>query len=202
MKIDFQETIHLKTEQELQIISKDTAFYSSEERLLALEELEKRGALPAELTESKTCISDSTARYTPLESVPTRKIYKTSMLWVGSYLGGPFVAGYMLAANFNAFGQPRSARNAWIYTVVARIAITILICFIPRQVLDAIPYVVIPIVHTAVAYALMEHYQGHNIGTHLISGGPVFSWWRVIAMGILIGFLELLVLAMLVVLIA
>ncbi len=185
MKVNFKETIHLRTEQDLQRISKDTVFYSGEERLLALEELEKRGSIQKESAEMKEHIIGSTVQYTPLESTPAHRIYKTNMIWVGSYLGGPLAAGYILAANFKAFGEQERARKTWIYTIVATIAILAGVFVIPEKVLETIPNLAIPILYTVAAYFLMQHYQDHNIGTHLVSGGGVFSWWRVVAIGLI-----------------
>ena len=48
MKANFQETIKQKTDKELEIISKDCVFYSEEERLIALKELESRNGLSKE----------------------------------------------------------------------------------------------------------------------------------------------------------
>jgi len=53
MKVKFQETINKKTDKELETISKDYVFYSEEERLIALRELEVRGKLTKELSEVK-----------------------------------------------------------------------------------------------------------------------------------------------------
>jgi hypothetical protein len=184
MKVNFEETIHLKTEQELLRISKDSAFYSSEERYMALEELEKRGVIPRELAESKENLADSTLKYVPLDNVPPYEIYKISMLWVASYLGGPLAAGYVIATNFRAFGQFGRAKNTWIWTVVATIVIFSGIFTIPEKVLDAIPNMAIPLLYTLAAYFLMHHFQDLSIGTHLASGGRVFSWWRVILIGL------------------
>jgi len=59
MKLDFPETIKTKTDKELEIISKDYSFYSSEERLMAIKELEKRGSLPKELIGTKSILEGS-----------------------------------------------------------------------------------------------------------------------------------------------
>jgi len=45
MKLNFRETINQKTDRELETISKDYVFYSEEERLIALREMEVRGIL-------------------------------------------------------------------------------------------------------------------------------------------------------------
>ena len=46
MKKNFRETIHQRPDDELSRIAKDYAFYSTEERLLAMNELKKRSGLP------------------------------------------------------------------------------------------------------------------------------------------------------------
>ncbi|MEJ5055640.1 hypothetical protein [Sphingobacterium sp. MYb382] len=37
---------------------------------------------------------------------PAYKIYSDSAITLGTFLGGPLAAGYMMAANFKAFNQP------------------------------------------------------------------------------------------------
>ena len=53
MKDDFIEKIKLMSESELETISKDFSFYTPEERMLALEELERRNKLSDELIQTK-----------------------------------------------------------------------------------------------------------------------------------------------------
>ena len=53
MKVNFRETIKRKTDKNLEIISKDYVFYSEEERLIALNELESRGSLSEETFKTK-----------------------------------------------------------------------------------------------------------------------------------------------------
>ena len=56
MKKNFRETIHQRPDDELSRIAKDYAFYSTEERFLAMNELKKRKRLPDDLVESKKMI--------------------------------------------------------------------------------------------------------------------------------------------------
>jgi len=51
--MNFQETVKQKTDWELEIISKDYVFYSEDERLVALNELETRGRITKELSGTK-----------------------------------------------------------------------------------------------------------------------------------------------------
>lgn len=114
---------------------------------------------------------------------PTEKIYKDRAIWVGTFLGGPLAAGYMIAENFKTFNDIDKAKKTWIYTIIATIVIFGGIFLIPDNV--KIPNHVIPLIYTAIAYYLVQHYQGNNISTHLSLGGPLHSWWRTIAVGII-----------------
>ncbi len=185
MRAFFAETLPGKTDEELTQISKDAAFYSEQERLLALKELEKRHDLPAELANEKKNLYDSVSPFPKLDSVPEYRIYKPNMMWVGSFFGGPLAAGYIIAENFRAFGQPKRARTTWIFTILATILVFGGIFLIPEEVLDKIPNILIPLVYTGIGALLMKHYQDFNIGVHFASGGRAFSWWRTVAVGLI-----------------
>ena len=50
---------------------------------------------------------------------PKQKIYKERAIWVGSFIGGPLTAGYLIAENFKAFNKLEKARKTWIFTWIA-----------------------------------------------------------------------------------
>jgi hypothetical protein len=121
---------------------------------------------------------------------PTEKIYKDRAIWVGTFLGGPLVAGYFIAENFKVFGEYEKAKKTWIYTIIATIIIFGGIFSIPDNV--KIPNQIIPLVYTGIASYLLKHFQGQNIENHINSGGELFSWWRTIGVG-LIGLVIILI---------
>ncbi|HLM58786.1 MAG TPA: hypothetical protein VK422_21965 [Pyrinomonadaceae bacterium] len=51
---------------------------------------------------------------------PTETIYSDKFIWVGCGLGGPLVAGYIIAQNFEAFGKRESAVVTWSFSRCAR----------------------------------------------------------------------------------
>jgi len=114
---------------------------------------------------------------------PTEKIYKDRAIWVGTFLGGPLAAGYLIAENFKAFNEFDKAKMTWIYAIIATIVVFGGVFLIPDNV--KMPNQVIPLIYTAIAYYLVKHFQGQNISTHLDSGGQLFSWWRTIAVGLI-----------------
>ena len=114
---------------------------------------------------------------------PTRKIYKDRAIWVGTFLGGPLAAGYLIAENFKAFNDTDKAKKTWIYAIIATVVVFGGVFLIPENV--KIPNQIIPLINTAIAYYLVQHFQGQNISAHLNSGGQLFGWWRTIAVGLI-----------------
>lgn len=190
MKENFQETVKQKTNKELEIISKDYAFYSEEERLVALNELENRNGLSDELSKNKKSLESSleipTITDEAVEAVKsTKRIYKDNKIWLGAYLGGPLVAGYLIAENFKSFNEINKAKKTWIYTIIATILIFGGIFLIPENVLENIPKYITPLFYTAIAYGLVKHYQGKNISAFIALGGKQFGWGRTIIVSLI-----------------
>lgn len=50
---------------------------------------------------------------------PAQKVYKERTIWVGTLLGGTLAAGYVVAANYKAFGEDDKARKTWFVTIAA-----------------------------------------------------------------------------------
>ncbi|WP_426474162.1 hypothetical protein [Chryseobacterium balustinum] len=114
---------------------------------------------------------------------PTEKIYRDRAIWVGTFLSGPLAAGYLIAENFKAFNDTDKAKKTWIYAIISTIVVFGGVFLIPDNV--KILNHIIPLIYTAIAYYLVQHFQGHNISTHISSGGQLYSWWRTIAVGII-----------------
>ncbi len=124
---------------------------------------------------------------------PTGKIYKDRAIWAGTFLGGPLVAGYLIAENFKVFGDTDKVKKTWIFAIVATVVIFGGIFLVPD--IDKIPKHIIPIIYTAIAYVLVQHYQGAKINSHISAGGQLFNWWRAAGIGLvgaIITFLSIL----------
>jgi len=113
-------------------------------------------------------------------TVPTRKIYSEKNIWRATFLGGPLVAGYLIAENFKAFNEPEKVRKTWVIAVIA----TILIFSGAFLMADAekSPRYLIPIIYSAIAYLIAQRCQSKSISHHISVGGLMFSVWR--ALGI------------------
>jgi len=113
----------------------------------------------------------------------TQKIYKERAIWVGTFLGGPLVAGYLIAENFKVFNQPERVRTTWIYSIIATIVIFGGVFLIPDNV--KIPNQIIPIIYSLIAYQIVQIYQKAKITTHINAGGQAYGWWRIIGIGLI-----------------
>ena len=190
MKLNFQETIKNKTDRELEIISKDYVFYSEEERLIALSELEIRNSITEESLKRKKEIEVSigipTITEQALEAVKsTKKIYRDRAIWVGTILGGPLVTGYLISENFKVFNEIGKSKKTWFYAIIGTVLIISGVFLIPEEV--EIPNQIIPLIYATVAYFLVKHFQGQNISAYIALGGKTFGWSRIIGIS-LIGF--------------
>lgn len=117
------------------------------------------------------------------EEVPTEKIYTEKAIRIGTFLGGPIVAGYFIAENFKVFGDFIKVRNTWIITILSTLLIFGLIFMIPEDV--NIPNVIFPIIYMGIAAYFTKKYQEENIAKHIENGGEEFNWWRTIGISLI-----------------
>lgn len=111
------------------------------------------------------------------------KTYKDKAFWLGTFLGGPLVAGYLWAENFKAIGEHEKAKPTWIIAVLVTIVIFGGVFFIPDTV--NIPNQLIPIAYTAIAFGIFKIFQEEKVKEHIDNGGAIFGWGRVILVGII-----------------
>lgn len=112
-----------------------------------------------------------------------RKIYSEKKVFTATALGGPLVAGYMMAENFRSFGKPKMAVNTWLWAVAATVAILSILFSVPEGVLDRIPNYIISAITAAITMVFMQVYQREDIARHTEHGGQMFGWWRTVGVG-------------------
>ena len=132
-----------------------------------------------------------------LDSVPEFKLYKESAVRLATFFGGPLVAGYLIAENFNLLGHPEKIKTTWLYTIGAAIVIFGGVFLIPQTA--NIPNYIIPIAYAWIASGIVHQTQGNEIKKHIEIGGQLFSAWRVagislVGLVITVGILFLLIL--------
>lgn len=118
-----------------------------------------------------------------LSSIPQFKLYKDTSISIGTFFGGPLVAGYLAATNFQKLGQPRKAKVSWIISISFTIVMLSAIFMIPE--IENVPNYIIPLLYTAITQALVQKYQKAAIEAHIDSGGQMYSAWRAAGIGLL-----------------
>ena len=113
---------------------------------------------------------------------PNFKLYKDRAIYVGTFLGGPLVAGYLAAENFKQLDQPEKVKKAWTIAIIATVVIFGGIFLIPNM--DKIPNYIIPLIYTGITQYLVQKYQGAAIKSHIEKGGQVYSVWRAVWIGL------------------
>jgi hypothetical protein len=175
-----------------EILTKDSQNKTAQQGIKAcMTELDKQNKHDNETDDKKV--------ETPQEvinDIPPYKVFNPASIWIGTFMGGPLIAGYIIANNFKAFKDTQKVISTWIITVIFLIFFLIVIFSFPWHPLNF--YFFFPIFYTSVAWTLMLFFQKENIDKHIGKGGKIHSYWRSAGIGIiglfiiqfLIGFVE------------
>ncbi len=130
-----------------------------------------------------TSISDPIAEVAAKAHLSSLKFFSEKNLWVGAFLGGPLVAGYMIARNFSALGEPARATNTWRVVLPLTVILFAGIAMIPEDV--NIPNFVFSMSYALLSVHFLKKYQGHQLALHKEAGGVNYSWWMVVGISLL-----------------
>lgn len=111
------------------------------------------------------------------------KLYEDKAIYLGTFLGGPLVATYMLADNFNKFGMPEKATKVWIIGIVSIIILFTLMLSVPDDV--AIPNLLIPAIMAGIVYGIVKTTQADLIKNHIAAAGEIYGWGRNVVVAII-----------------
>jgi hypothetical protein len=112
-------------------------------------------------------------------STVTRKLYNERAVMVATLIGGPLVAGYLLAENYKALDQKEKVNRTWLFTIICFIIILIIAYVTPGKV----PSFLFPIAYSAFAQFLAQRFQGNQIKIHTENGGGIYNIWRSVWIG-------------------
>jgi hypothetical protein len=115
-----------------------------------------------------------------LLSRPTFKLYKD--IYVGTFLGGPLVAGYLATENCKQLGQTDKVKTIWAIAILATIIIFGGVFLIPN--IMKVPIYIIYLIYTGIAQFLIQKFQGEAIKAHIAAGGQTYSVRRVLYIGL------------------
>ncbi|PIF30130.1 hypothetical protein CLU81_0533 [Flavobacterium sp. 9] len=125
--------------------------------------------------------------------IPTKKIYGSLAIGIATFLGGPLVAGYLIAENFRTFKDNKKAKITWIITIVTIILSYGVFFFIkninlPNEIIN-ISYIIIPVTYIAVTFYFAKIFQEQKSNEHIKNGGKYYSWWRIMLIAMIANFI-------------
>ena len=114
--------------------------------------------------------------------------YSQKAIGIATFIGGPLAAGYLIRENYKVLDQTEKGNNALIISIIATIALFVLIFSIPENIIEKVPKVIIPAIYTGAIVFWVEQTFGAIFKQHEEHKYNFFSRWR--AAGI--GFISLL----------
>lgn len=118
------------------------------------------------------------------------KFYSQKTIAITTFLGGPLAAGYLIRENYLSLDEPKNGRNALLIGIVSTILLFVIIFSIPESIMAHVPNQIIPIIYTAIIFAVVEKIHGKILNQHKEKGHEFYSGWK--AAGV--GFVSLLIL--------
>lgn len=120
-----------------------------------------------------------------------KKVYQDYQILLGTFIGGPLVAGYLFATNFKTLNESKKVKRTWAYAILLTIIIFCFIFLFPDP--DKVPRLLIPFIYTGIVYLLIKKLQKEKIALYIQEGGAVYSWWRTLGITLIGVFVTLLV---------
>jgi hypothetical protein len=111
-----------------------------------------------------------------LTPVNATKLYSPNAIRIATFLGGPWITGYLIAENYKKLGQRDKVGITWVLTILATIVVFVIAYFLPLHT----PGIFLPIVDSAIAYGIVKNIQGNQIALHIQNGGGMYSTWRAV----------------------
>ena len=110
------------------------------------------------------------------------RMYSLTAIGVATFLGSALAAGYMLASNYAALGQRRTAQ----YAMLGSIGLVLAFIFLPTQFATNITTAIIfMIAQVLVVLAISNKLQGAMFASFEEMGGRYHSMGRAVLVGVL-----------------
>lgn len=120
-----------------------------------------------------------------LEEIKNTQLHSTRAILIGTFLGGPLAAGYLMMENYQNLDRKESANKALLYGIGGTILLFTLIFLIPDSIMTMIPSPVIPIASMAAVYAIVESQLGETLKIHQAKDRVFYSRWRALVVGLI-----------------
>lgn len=120
-------------------------------------------------------------------TISTNKFYSMPAILMASYLGSPMAASFLIRRNYINVGKNREGSYALVIGIIATALILTGCLFIPEEIIDKIPNILIPAIYTTALFPIAEHLQGYMLREHKASEGAFYSIWRAVWIALVAG---------------
>jgi len=108
------------------------------------------------------------------------RVFTRKTILIGTLLGGPIIAGIMMSNNYKVFGNKNAANISIIIGILSTLLLFAVAFFIPDDIIDSIPNIIIPCIYTITVGWLLKKYQTEDIEQFIEEGGEKKSAWTAI----------------------
>ncbi len=88
------------------------------------------------------------------------KLYSSNAIFGATFLGGPVVGGYLIGSNFKAMGKTSLGTQTMVVGVLITIFLFTALFFLPEEIMNSLPRMVIPLLFCGAAYWFVQAKQG------------------------------------------
>lgn len=113
------------------------------------------------------------------------KLYSSKAISIATVFGGPIAASYLISENYKAIEKPDEGRTALLIGLIATLLLFGALFFIPEHIIDKVPNQIIPLIYTAIIWAIVEWKQGDILKAHEENENFFFSKWRAAGIGLI-----------------
>jgi hypothetical protein len=118
-----------------------------------------------------------------LVAPPDYKLYDDRAVFVGTIIGGPLAAGYLIAENYKSLEERGKVLKTWLFAILATIVIFGVAFLIPTS--SSTPGYILPLIYSWFASYLAKWLQGDQIKLHRRNMGELYSRWRAALVGLI-----------------
>jgi hypothetical protein len=112
------------------------------------------------------------------------KFFSNRSIGLATYLGGPFAGGILISINLKRNEEVNKAIWTLIISLMATIAMFLIIIEIPEEIIDKIPNVIIPMIYTPLILMAAKYLQGSHIEETLKEKENREPWWKALVIGL------------------
>lgn len=111
------------------------------------------------------------------QHLPEKKqsLWSLGQILFASYLAGPIAGCYLLGRNYKVLGKPEHSKKCYIAGFIGTILLSVALSFIPEDLIEKIPRIIIPVTYSLLIKELARVYQGKIIEEKMKEGSKRYS---------------------------